>query len=69
MPETAPVAYHVASGVGHVELNGPEAFNALDIPLALALRDVVAAASADDEVKVVLLSGRGRAFCAGGASR
>lgn len=68
MPETARVADHVASGVGHVELNRPGAFNALDIPLHSRL-DVVAAASANDEVKVVLLSGRGCAFCAGGASR
>jgi 2-(1,2-epoxy-1,2-dihydrophenyl)acetyl-CoA isomerase len=67
MTESAPVvAYEVAFGVAHVELNRPESFNALDITLARSLRDVVAKAAADDEVKVVLLSGRGRAFCAGG---
>ena len=66
MTEPSPVAYHVAQGVAHIELNRPDAFNALDIPLAVALRDAVAEAAADDDVKVVLLSGRGRAFCAGG---
>lgn len=66
MTESSPVAYNVAHGVAHIELNRPDAFNALDIPLALALRDAVAEAAADDDVKVVLLSGRGRAFCAGG---
>ena len=57
MTESAPVAYDVANGVAHVELNRPDAFNALDLPLASALRDVVAEAAEDDEVKVVLLSG------------
>ena len=66
MTEPSPVAYHAAQGVAHIELNRPDAFNALDIPLAVALRDAVADAAVDDEVKVVLLSGRGRAFCAGG---
>lgn len=69
MTESAPVAYNVANGVAHVELNRPDAFNALDLPLASALHDVVAKAGEDDEVKVVLLSGRGRTFCAGGDVR
>ena len=69
MTESAPVAYDVANGVAHVELNRPDAFNALDLPLASALHDVVAEAGEDDEVKVVLLSGRGRTFCAGGDVR
>ena len=66
MTEPSPVAYHAAQGVAHIELNRPDAFNSLDIPLAVALRDAVAETAADDDVKVVLLSGRGRAFCAGG---
>lgn len=62
----APVLYSVANGVAHLELNRPEAFNALSIPLADAFTDAVGRAGSDDDVKVVLLSGRGRAFCGGG---
>ena len=66
MSETDLVIVTVADGVAHLELNRPESFNALNIPLAEALEEALQAASDDDSVKVVLLTGRGRAFCAGG---
>lgn len=66
MSEGAPVLYSVVDGVGHLELNRPKAFNALTTELAMDLTSAVHAADADDEVKVVMLSGRGRAFSAGG---
>ena len=56
----------VADGVAHIELNRPEVFNAVDLPLCNQLEAAFKAAGADDSVRVVLLSGRGRAFCAGG---
>lgn len=65
-PAQHPVLYSVADGVAHLELNRPEAFNSLSIPLADAFTEAVERAGADDEVKVVLLTGRGRAFCGGG---
>jgi 2-(1,2-epoxy-1,2-dihydrophenyl)acetyl-CoA isomerase len=55
-----------ADGVAHVELNRPEAFNAANLPLADALEAALLAAAKDESVRVVLLSGRGKAFCAGG---
>ena len=66
MSESAAVLSTVADGVAHLELNRPESFNALNVPLASALEEAVVEAGRDDEVRVVLLSGRGRAFCAGG---
>ncbi len=62
----APVLYSVADGVAHLELNRPEAYNALDVLLANALEEAVLRAAKDDDAKVVLLTGRGKAFCAGG---
>ncbi|HET7690201.1 MAG TPA: enoyl-CoA hydratase-related protein [Nocardioidaceae bacterium] len=56
----------VTDGVAHLELNRPEAFNAANLPLADALEAALLSAARDDSVGVVLLSGRGRAFCAGG---
>ena len=61
-----PVFYRLDAGVAHLELNRPDAFNALSVELAEALAEAVGRAAADDEVKVLLLSGRGRAFCGGG---
>ncbi len=59
------VLYEVAGGVARVILNRPEALNALDLAVISRLREVFAAAAAD-EVRAVLLTGSGRAFCAGG---
>ncbi|MHA3702389.1 enoyl-CoA hydratase-related protein [Jatrophihabitans sp. YIM 134969] len=48
-----------------VRLSRPEALNALDVPTLAALADAVETAAADDTVRVLVLAGRGRAFCAG----
>jgi len=46
-------------------LNRPDKLNALNRELILALTDAFAAADAAPEVAVVVLTGAGRAFCAG----
>jgi 2-(1,2-epoxy-1,2-dihydrophenyl)acetyl-CoA isomerase len=66
MNHVDPISYSVADRVAHIELNRPDAFNALNIPLARGLADAAGRATANDDVAVVLLTGRGRAFCAGG---
>lgn len=52
----------------HVKLNRPEFLNAINIKLAEELSQVAEEADRDKEVKVVILSGEGRAFCSGGIS-
>jgi 2-(1,2-epoxy-1,2-dihydrophenyl)acetyl-CoA isomerase len=56
----------VADGVAHVELNRPEASNTIDLPWTAAFLDALERARDDDAARVVLLTGRGRMFCAGG---
>lgn len=51
--------------VRRLTMNRPEALNALNGELIDALSDAVAAAARDDEVRVVIVRGAGRAFCAG----
>ncbi len=46
-------------------LNRPHALNALDVELTDALNDYFGGLAARPEVRVVLLRGEGRAFCAG----
>lgn len=58
----------VTDGVATVELNRPEAANALDLPLAERLGTVVDHLAAD-EVRAVLVTGAGKRFCAGGDVR
>ena len=56
----------VNAGVGEIRFNRPEVLNALDLETADAFRVAVDAALEAPDVKVVVLSGAGRAFMAGG---
>ena len=60
-----PVIYELTDGVGTVTLNRPDAMNALNTELKVALRDTLAAAAENPDVRAVLLTGTGRAFCVG----
>src|SRR3954447_19042197 len=54
-----------ADGVARVTLNRPEKRNALSLQLREELADVLEAQAAADDVRCVLLTGGGSAFCAG----
>jgi enoyl-CoA hydratase/carnithine racemase len=60
-----PVTYRATDGVGWITLDRPHVLNALDPDLAATLADHAEAAAADAEVGVVVVRGRGRAFCSG----
>jgi 2-(1,2-epoxy-1,2-dihydrophenyl)acetyl-CoA isomerase len=59
------IRYAVTDSVGHIELHRPEALNAWTPAMGRELLDVVRAASADQAVRAILVTGAGRAFCAG----
>ncbi len=64
---TAPVALDVGpDGVARLRLNRPEASNGLNVELLQELHATVLKCHADPAVRVVLLTGEGRNFCAGG---
>jgi 2-(1,2-epoxy-1,2-dihydrophenyl)acetyl-CoA isomerase len=54
-----------AQGVRTIILNRPERLNALNTALAESIQEAIAGASADDAVRVIVLTGAGRGFCAG----
>lgn len=60
------VEYTVADGIARIELARPDQANAIDLPLARALGRAVRQAAADPDARVVVLSGAGSRFCAGG---
>ena len=49
-----------------ITLNRPEAYNALNLDVMLMLSDTLASAATDDSIKGILITGKGKAFCAGG---
>lgn len=51
--------------IGRITLNRPEVLNAIDNTIPQLLKDAVAEADADPRVHLMVLSGAGRAFCAG----
>src|SRR2546429_9619134 len=59
------VLVEIAGGIGTVTLNRPEKLNALDRPLCDDLREALALLTQSDVVRVIVITGAGRAFCAG----
>lgn len=59
------VLYEVADGVATVTLNRPDRLNAWTARLGAELGDAMASADEDDAVRAVVVTGAGRAFCAG----
>ncbi|MFM8304797.1 MAG: enoyl-CoA hydratase-related protein [Actinomycetota bacterium] len=55
-----------SGGVVTVTLNRPERLNAMSLSMVEHLHDVLRTLSADPDARVVVLTGSGRAFCAGG---
>ncbi len=65
MAEEETITTAVADGVMTLTLDRPDRLNAFNVPM---LREMVAAfdrADVDDDVRVVVVTGSGRAFCAG----
>jgi 2-(1,2-epoxy-1,2-dihydrophenyl)acetyl-CoA isomerase len=62
----APVTLDVDNGIGRLRLNRPEVSNGLNVELLKSLHESILACHADPAVRVVLLTGEGRNFCAGG---
>lgn len=59
------ITYQIAERVATITLNRPEKRNALNGALVRELREAFARAEEDEEVKVIVLAGSGKAFCAG----
>ncbi|MCO5556340.1 hypothetical protein L7F22_009888 [Adiantum nelumboides] len=53
------------NGIGIVTINRPQALNALTKGMMIDLANFIKALDADSNVKVIILTGAGRAFCSG----
>jgi enoyl-CoA hydratase/carnithine racemase len=69
MLEPKSFLYEVRESVAWVTLNRPERLNALTFEVYRELTDAFASLQTEDEVRAVVVTGAGRAFCSGGDVR
>jgi len=65
VPSTDEVTYAVTDNIATLTLNRPERMNTISRAMLGRLTELLLKADADPEVRVVILTGTGRAFCAG----
>jgi 2-(1,2-epoxy-1,2-dihydrophenyl)acetyl-CoA isomerase len=61
-----PILSQKHADILQITLNRPEAYNALDLDMMNMLAQALSSAATDNSVMGVLLTGQGKAFCAGG---
>lgn len=65
MPAFEQIKLDVADGIGTITLNRPDRLNAFTIAMARELIAALDETDANDDVRVVIVTGAGRGFCAG----
>ena len=60
------INYEVVDSIGRITLNRPEVGNAMSPEMARELSEVAIRCDDDPDVRVVVIVGQGRLFCAGG---
>jgi enoyl-CoA hydratase/carnithine racemase len=59
------IFYEKENGIGLITLNRPERMNAVNNEMQMLLGEIIADTILNDEVRVVIITGTGRAFCGG----
>lgn len=59
------IIFEVKEGVGKITLNRPDLLNSFNKEMALAVQEALDECAGNDEIRCILLTGSGRAFCAG----
>jgi enoyl-CoA hydratase/carnithine racemase len=65
-PATDPALLRIEGPIATITLNRPAVFNAIDLSIAKKLEQLSAEVEASDDIRVLVIEGQGRAFCAGG---
>ena len=60
------IEFSVKGGIATIRLNRPDQRNALDLVMRAEIGRSVETVRDDDEIRVLLLTGSGGSFCAGG---
>ena len=56
----------ICEGIANIVLNGPKNYNAMNDTMITELNSALDSCEADLNVKVIVISGEGKAFCSGG---
>jgi 2-(1,2-epoxy-1,2-dihydrophenyl)acetyl-CoA isomerase len=64
MPDLIEVKHH--ENIAEVSLNRPQTYNAFNLEMVSQLADHLMALAKDEGIKGVVITGKGKAFCAGG---
>jgi 2-(1,2-epoxy-1,2-dihydrophenyl)acetyl-CoA isomerase len=59
------IQFEVAGGIARLTLNRPEKLNSFTVAMHEEIRDALARISAESGMRVLIITGAGRAFCAG----
>lgn len=59
------ILIEIQNNIAWIKLNRPEVFNSFNREMALSLIDILKSCNTNDEVRAVVLTGNGKAFCAG----
>lgn len=59
------ISVSTANGVCEIKFNRPEVFNSFNKPMALAVQKVLDDCEKDNEIRAIIITGEGKAFCAG----
>lgn len=63
------ILFEICDRIAYITLNRPEAFNGINPALARELVDAAIRCDEDPEIRAVVLTGAGKAFCGGGDLR
>ena len=59
------IELEIKNNIAWIKFNRPEVFNSFNREMALSLIDTLKSCNTNDEVRAVVLTGNGKAFCAG----
>jgi 2-(1,2-epoxy-1,2-dihydrophenyl)acetyl-CoA isomerase len=59
------ILFSIQDGIAHLTLNRPEKLNSFNVAMHLEIQTALAEIRADESVRVMVLTGAGRGFCAG----
>ncbi|MBA2746112.1 MAG: enoyl-CoA hydratase/isomerase family protein, partial [Flavisolibacter sp.] len=59
------IVLKIENHIGFITLNRPEVFNSFNREMALLLQDTLDECAADENVRAIIITGEGKAFCAG----
>jgi 2-(1,2-epoxy-1,2-dihydrophenyl)acetyl-CoA isomerase len=59
------IVLKIENNIGHITLNRPEVFNSFNREMALLMQDTLDQCAKDNNIRAIVITGSGKAFCAG----